>query len=473
MKHRILFLYLFFIIGSSSLLAQTLSQAKDLYVKGNYEKASHIFQKEIRTKPNDASLNLWYGVCLLETGKTNESLSYLQKAASKRIPEADRYLAKYYLNAFSPDTAMIHIDKYLANTRISDVNKQKAIELKTSIESFSEQLQRVEDICFIDSIILPKSELFSFVRLSKEAGNIVNAHTAFPEAPISAGSAYFPERNDRAYYANEYPGKGLDIVARHRVLEEWGEVEPLPEIINTEANECNPFFLADGVTLYFASNGHGSMGGYDLYVTRLNRSTNTYLLPDHLNMPFNSTANDYFLIIDEFTKRGYLATDRNQPDGSVAIYTFIPSTIKKMVQGKSIKELKDLAEIRSIKASQLGKNLDSLLQQAPAPVLTVKEEEPDVIFTINDELRYSKESDFKSDEARQQYVQYRSLYQKYTKSKKALEEKRLNYNQATPELQKQLSTEILKLEAEVLKYQQDLPVMEKKVRNLEISKLLK
>jgi len=471
MKYRILF-FLFFCFGNL-LQAQTLSQAKALYVKGDYQKALPVFRNELRAKPADASLNLWYGVCLLETGATKASLPYLLIAGNKRLPEADRYLSKYYLNVYAPDTALIYIDKYLSNSKINEEKKQTALQLKASIEKLTEQLQRVEDICFIDSVILTKSALFSSVKLSVEAGSFMSAHTAFPEIPLSAGSAYFPERNDRAFYASKISGKGLDIVARHRILDDWGDVEPLPEIINTEADECNPFFLSDGTTLYFASNGHGSMGGYDLFVTRLNRTTNTYLLPDHLNMPFNSTANDYFLIIDESTKRGYLATDRNQPKGYVAIYTFIPNPNRTLIQGKSIRELQDFAQIRSIRATQQGKNLDSLLQQASAPVLSVRENEPDIIFTINDQLRYSKESDFKSDEARQEYIAWRSLFQKYTKGKKLLEEKREQYTQASPEIQKQRSKELLKLEAEVLKAQQELPVMEKRVRNLEISKLSK
>ena len=117
--------------------------------------------------------------------------------------------------------------------------------------------------------------------------------------------------------------------------------------------------------------------------------------------------------------------------------------------------------------------MDSLLIQTKDTLFTVKEIDPDIIFTINDSLHYSKESDFKSEDAKQQYIAYRSLYQKYTKGKKALEGKRALYLQSNPELQKQLSAEILKLESEVFKIQKDLPVMEKRVRNLEIDKLSK
>lgn len=471
MKSPVLFLLAF--CFNSFIQAQTLSQAKNWYLNGEYQKALPVFKNQLQVKPKDASINFWYGVCLFETGKPELSLPYFQVAKAKRVAEADRYLAKYYQNLFVPDTALYYINQYLENPRIDGNKRQSALEMKASIDSIILQLQRVEDICFIDSIVIPKSKLFSTIELSPEAGNYLSAHSVFPEISDSSGSVYFPERYDRAFYAKMFPGKGLDIVARHRIQNEWGEAEPLSEVINTEADECNPYYLSDGVTLYFASNGHGSMGGYDLFVTRLSIFTNTYLLPDHLNMPFNSTANDYFLVIDEFSKRGYLATDRNQPEGFVTIYTFIPSPTKKLLQGKSFKELQSFAQIRSIKATWEGKNMDSLMQQTPVPELFVKETEPELIFLINDSLNYKKESDFKSDEAKRLYKLYCSTYKKYTSQKKILDEKRTQYLQTSPELRTPLISDILKLEALLPKLLNELPSMELRIRNLEISKLSK
>ena len=221
------------------------------------------------------------------------------------------------------------------------------------------------------------------------------------------------------------------------------------------------------------------MGGYDLFVTRFDKATGTYLQPDHLNKPFNSKGNDYFLLIDEFRHRGYLATDRNQKDGYVAIYTFIPNDTVTMLHGKNNKELEDFAQIRSIKATWEGKNVDSLMHKsavASHPILPVKGNESNdsgFAFIINDSLTYNKPADFKSDEAKQGYINYRSRYKKYLLQKKTLEDKRLQYEQATPESQKQISAELLGMEKEVLTAEQELPVLEKKIRNLEITELSK
>ncbi|HEY5499077.1 MAG TPA: tetratricopeptide repeat protein, partial [Bacteroidales bacterium] len=97
MKHPILTILILFI--SCFIQAQTLSQAKILYAKGAYKEALPAFKEALKTRPSDPSLNLWYGACLLETGNMEASLPYLKIAGNKRLPEADRYLANYYLKS--------------------------------------------------------------------------------------------------------------------------------------------------------------------------------------------------------------------------------------------------------------------------------------------------------------------------------------------------------------------------------------
>ena len=70
--------------------------------------------------------------------------------------------------------------------------------------------------------------------------------------------------------------------------------------------------MSDGITLYYASDGEGSLGGYDIFVTRYDSENGNYLRPDNIGMPFNSPANDYMYAIDEFNNIGWFASDRYQ-----------------------------------------------------------------------------------------------------------------------------------------------------------------
>lgn len=471
MKRKAVLLSLYLLIFALAAQAQLLNQAKIWYLQKEYQKAIPVFRNEVRSKPKDPSLNMCYGACLFETGKVNEALPYLQFAAGKGIPDAELYMAKYLLSKASPDSALAVVTRYLSNPKLENARKDEALELQKTIETTLGNLQKVEDICFIDSIIVLKGVMYNNIKISPDAGTFVSARPTFPNSK-SNGAAYLPQKNDRAYYGNLVTGKGYDIVARHRLLNDWDVEEPLSDIINSVSDEINPYYLSDGSTLYFASRRPGGLGGFDLYVTRQSKNGG-YLLPDHLNMPFNSKDNDYFLLIDEFNNRGYLATDRNQPRGYVALYTFIPNTTTVFVQDKSLQALRDLADIRSVKATWEGKNVDSLMRQPVKPVLMTRNEETGVVFILNDEYSCNRESDFQSEEAKELYKTYCDESSRLNVGALLLGKMREQYLNSEPDEQARLSGDILKLEAEVLGLKKSLPQLEMQIRNKELTKRLK
>ena len=77
--------------------------------------------------------------------------------------------------------------------------------------------------------------------------------------------------------------------------------------INTRSREESPFIHADGSTLYFRSNGHRGLGGFDIFVS--SSVNNQWTDPKHLGSPINSTENDGALIVSLDGLRGYFATD--------------------------------------------------------------------------------------------------------------------------------------------------------------------
>ena len=85
--------------------------------------------------------------------------------------------------------------------------------------------------------------------------------------------------------------------------------------------------------------------------------------PENIGLPYNSTGNDYYCIINEFDSIGWLVTDRRQPEGKVCIYTFVPSTSRTIYDDVNMDDnkLKDLADIKSIQATWTdAKNLKML-----------------------------------------------------------------------------------------------------------------
>ncbi len=102
------------------------------------------------------------------------------------------------------------------------------------------------------------------------------------------------------------------------VASDWGAAENLGPDINTSYDEEGVFAPGDGSTIYFASQGHSSMGGYDLF-----KSTETngrWSRPENLGWPINSPGDDQFLILNAEGTSGYFSSVRPGGMGEDDIY---------------------------------------------------------------------------------------------------------------------------------------------------------
>jgi len=125
------------------------------------------------------------------------------------------------------------------------------------------------------------------------------------------------------YFASDMPGGygGSDLYRSERLQQGWGEPENLGPGINTGGNEAYPFMAENG-DLFFASDGHGGLGGKDIFLTRW--EDGQWMQPLHLEYPLNSEADDFGLVTDGDFSEGYLSTNREQSDDIYKFYTHIP-----------------------------------------------------------------------------------------------------------------------------------------------------
>lgn len=98
----------------------------------------------------------------------------------------------------------------------------------------------------------------------------------------------------------------------------WGEAENLGPTVNTPYDEEGVFLPADGKTLYFASQGHSTMGGYDLFKSTL--SGGQWSRPENLGWPINSPGDDQFLVVTADGATGYFNSVRPGGMGEDDIY---------------------------------------------------------------------------------------------------------------------------------------------------------
>lgn len=113
---------------------------------------------------------------------------------------------------------------------------------------------------------------------------------------------------DTLYFSSNREGGfgGFDIYMSIKTITgEWTNPINLGKNINTPFDEIAPFVTENSQKLFFSSNGHQTMGGYDLLYS--NKNNGSWDLPTNLGYPLNTTDDDTFLFPEGDGNQGYLS----------------------------------------------------------------------------------------------------------------------------------------------------------------------
>jgi len=131
------------------------------------------------------------------------------------------------------------------------------------------------------------------------------------------------------YFASERPGGlgGRDIWMSEQVNGDWGPPVNLGPNINTKYDEDAPFIHPDGITMFFSSKGHQSIGGYDIMFSI--KKDGEWQLPRSMGMPLNTTEDDRYYVINAKGDKGYFSSDRGSAGGKGGqdIYMVTPGVL--------------------------------------------------------------------------------------------------------------------------------------------------
>jgi outer membrane protein OmpA-like peptidoglycan-associated protein len=129
---------------------------------------------------------------------------------------------------------------------------------------------------------------------------------------------------DRIIFSSDRPGGrgGLDLWYSQRQSDAaWSEPVNLGSEINTEGDEKSPFLHADGRTLFFSSDGHPGMGGFDVFYNDLALN----LRPINLGFPINTDQDELSFGVHANEPLGYFSK-RSEATGFDMLRFELPST---------------------------------------------------------------------------------------------------------------------------------------------------
>lgn len=151
----------------------------------------------------------------------------------------------------------------------------------------------------------------------KQLGTIVNS----PDY-LETSACYSP-KGDIIFFSSNRPGGygGKDLYLTRKLPNgKWAEPFNLGPNINTIYNEDSPFVHPALNTLFFSSEGHKNMGGYDIFRSNFDEA-GTFTLPVNLGCPVNTVDDDIFFVMSTDASMGYFSSQREGGHGSQDIYS--------------------------------------------------------------------------------------------------------------------------------------------------------
>lgn len=328
-----LILVLFFVFFQVQIQAQSeeelKKQAEDLFEEEEYTKAYKLYSQLVSNNPREPLYNYRLGVCMIYSEPDKKkSFSYLNKAYNNRqdLPkDVTFFLGKAYHINYLFDEAIKYYNEF---KKEAPASMQKKLQVDREIMACGNGkrlLSALTDLEVITKKQLNESDYFRSYDLNSSGGKLLVKtdafKTSYDKKKKEKSVMYSNKAGDRLYFSSygDNNANGRDIYYRERMSNgEFGKPVRM-DGINTEFDEDYPFVHPNGKILYFASKGHNSMGGYDIFKSTFNESTQSWSTPKNMEFPINSPDDDYLFVTDTSEKFAYFSTGRYSPPGKIDV----------------------------------------------------------------------------------------------------------------------------------------------------------
>jgi hypothetical protein len=138
--------------------------------------------------------------------------------------------------------------------------------------------------------------------------------------------AFMTPNGDTLYYASDKPGGfgGFDLYYSLRLPDgTFGSPINMGETINTKFDENYPNMSPEGNFFYFASKGHNTIGGYDVFYTSRNPETKQWEFPKNMGYPVNNAYDNMSITFTKDPRYAYISTIDWRTNGDYDIYKVV------------------------------------------------------------------------------------------------------------------------------------------------------
>ncbi len=196
------------------------------------------------------------------------------------------------------------------------ISSPKSNQATISVSGDGQQLFMYKDINGNGEIYVSNYELESDdFGTPVKMGSDINTEHWETHATVSADG-------QTLYFVSDRPGGlgGRDVYRCKKLPNgEWSLAQNVGAPINTPNDEDSPYFHPDGKTLFFSSNGETSIGGFDIYFTKV-QEDGSWGEPVNMGYPLNTVDDDVFFTTNAKGDKGYYSSSKKDGFGQKDIY---------------------------------------------------------------------------------------------------------------------------------------------------------
>ena len=371
-------------------------QAAQYFEDEDYANGYKAYSQLVSNYPKDANYNYRLGVCMLYTEPDKKKCYSYLEFANKNIKDCEKeamfYLAKAYHTNFRFDEAIKLYTQYKAIASSSMAKKLSVDKEIDACKNGKRLLSNLNELVVLEKKQLAENDYFRSYNLKDIGGKLLVKPDQFvtgaDKKKKNKSIVYLPKSGDQLYYASYGSGDNKDIyIVRKLPNGEWSKPQSIGNAINTPYDEDYPFLHPNGRVLYFASKGHNSMGGYDIFKSEFDEANGVWGKPVNLDFPINSPNDDILFVTDSLEKTAYFSSARQSPIGKLDVFKinterrppefiFIKGNVLKKIEGQS------LASKISIKDINAGENVGSFQANATGGYLAKIPNGGKFIFTV-------------------------------------------------------------------------------------------
>ncbi|UII27404.1 OmpA family protein [Fulvivirga maritima] len=216
----------------------------------------------------------------------------------------DSFYLNLYYSPFAPDGSL-NTPELLNRHLVTDMHDGPASVYADGTKMIINRNSQSK-IKGLNDIFISNLKLFE-VDLSGDAKNLKIEPLALNNYSYSFAHPNISEEGNVLYFVSDMPGGygGTDIYVSRRYKGIWSEPMNLGPTVNTPGNEVFPYYVDN--TLYFGSDGHGGLGGLDIFKSKWGMAG--FDQPENLGYPINSNKDDFAFITKDH-KSGYFSSTR-------------------------------------------------------------------------------------------------------------------------------------------------------------------